>query len=76
MIVENDDSTWGNLVGLSISQLRAIAQQRDRYQTQLTRLKGLGKQTSCIEAAVSSACDTLESGTTSFVIYGEPRHLL
>ncbi|SCB43632.1 hypothetical protein GA0061098_101012 [Bradyrhizobium shewense] len=60
-------------MGLSVSQLRAIAQQRDRYQTQLNRLKALGKQTSCIEAAVSSACDTLESGTTSFVIYGEPQ---
>lgn len=33
----------------------------------------LGKQTSCIEAAVSSACDTLNSSTTSFVIYGEPQ---
>lgn len=60
-------------MGLSVSQLRAIAQQRDRYKTQLDRLKTLGKQTSCIEAAVSSACDTLESGTTSFVIYGEPQ---
>ncbi len=60
-------------MGLDVSELRAIAQQRDRYQTQLNRLKALGKQTSCIEAAVSSACDTLGSGTTSFVIYGEPQ---
>ncbi|WP_024339243.1 DEAD/DEAH box helicase family protein [Bradyrhizobium japonicum] len=60
-------------MGLDITELRAIAQQRDRYQTQLNRLKSLSKQTSCIEAAVSSACDTLKSGTSSFVIYGEPQ---
>ncbi|WP_298243197.1 Z1 domain-containing protein [uncultured Bradyrhizobium sp.] len=60
-------------LGLNVDELRAIAQQRDRYQTQLSRLKAAGKQTSCIEAAVSSACDTLSSKTTSFVIYGEPQ---
>jgi DNA replication protein DnaC len=60
-------------LGLSVSQLRAIAQQRDRYKTQLSRLKESGKQTSCIETAVTSACETLSSKTTSFVIYGEPQ---
>ena len=60
-------------MGLDITELRAIAQQRDRYQTQLSRLKAAGKQTSCIEAAVASACETLSSKTTSFVIYGEPQ---
>ncbi|MHB0772056.1 DEAD/DEAH box helicase family protein [Bradyrhizobium sp. 1.29L] len=60
-------------MGLSITELRAIAQQRDRYQTQLSRLRAAGKQTSCIEAAVASACETLSTKTTSFVIYGEPQ---
>ncbi|MBI5261081.1 MAG: DEAD/DEAH box helicase family protein [Bradyrhizobium sp.] len=60
-------------MAVNVSQLRALAGQRDRYQTQLKRLKAGGKQTSCIEAAVSSACNTLNSGTTSFVIYGEPQ---
>ena len=60
-------------MAVDVNQLRSIAHERDRYQTQLNRIKVLGKQTSCIEAAVSSACDTLNSSTTSFVIYGEPQ---
>jgi Z1 domain/Type III restriction enzyme, res subunit len=60
-------------LAVDLSHLRAIAHQRNRYQAQLNRIRALGKQTACIEAAVSSACDTLNSGTTSFVIYGEPQ---
>jgi Z1 domain/Type III restriction enzyme, res subunit len=60
-------------VAVDIDILRTMAAKRDRYPFQLNRLKRLGKQTSCIEAAVSSACDTLSTGTTSFVIYGEPQ---
>jgi hypothetical protein len=60
-------------LAINVSDLRAIASQRDRYQAQLNRLKKLDKQTSCIEAAVSSAGDTLRAGTNSFVIYGEPQ---
>jgi hypothetical protein len=60
-------------LAISVSTLRTIANQRDRYQTQLNRIKTLGKQTSCIEVAVCSACETLHSGATSFVIYGEPQ---
>lgn len=58
---------------IDVGKLRAIASQRDRYQAQLARLTKLSKQTSCIEAAVTSACETLETGTSSFVIYGEPQ---
>ncbi|WP_146689571.1 Z1 domain-containing protein [Bradyrhizobium canariense] len=60
-------------MAIDVNKLRQIAAQRDRYQAQLSRLKKLGKQTSCIEAAVSSACDTLQADTNSFVIYGEPQ---
>jgi DNA polymerase III delta prime subunit len=60
-------------LAVDVSKLRAIAGQRDRYQTQLNRLKKQHKQTSCIEAAVSSAGETLQAGTHSFVIYGEPQ---
>lgn len=60
-------------MAVDIDQLRAMAAKRDRYLGQLNRLRKLKKQTSCVEAAVSSACDTLRSGTTSFVIYGEPQ---
>lgn len=60
-------------MAVNIEELRGIASQRDRYKAQLNRIRNLNKQTSCIEAAVSSACDTLNSGTTSFVIYGEPQ---
>lgn len=58
---------------IDVGKLREIASQRDRYQAQLARLTKLSKQTSCIEAAVTSACETLETGTSSFVIYGEPQ---
>jgi hypothetical protein len=58
---------------VDVNNLRKIATERDRYQAQLNRLKKLGKQTSCIEAAVTSAGETLQAGTNSFVIYGEPQ---
>ena len=60
-------------MAINVGELREIASKRDRYQGQLNRLKKLGKQTSCIEAAVSSACETLGASTNSFVIYGEPQ---
>jgi hypothetical protein len=60
-------------LALNIEQLKQIASHSDRYETQLTRLKKAGKQISCIEAAVSSAVDTLTAGSRSFVIYGEPQ---
>jgi Z1 domain/Type III restriction enzyme, res subunit len=73
MIAARGNSTGGLVLAVNVDTLRAIANQRDRYQTQLNRLNAIGKQTSCVEAAVSSACETLQSGTTSFVIYGEPQ---
>ena len=60
-------------MAVDVDKLRKLAAQRDRYKAQLGRLKKLGKQTSCIEAAVSSAEDTLHAGINSFVIYGEPQ---
>jgi DNA replication protein DnaC len=60
-------------LAINVDDLRAMASKRDRYQAQLDRLKKLGKQTTCIEAAVSSANETLHAGTNSFVIYGEPQ---
>jgi DNA polymerase III delta prime subunit len=72
-MIEQVGIEQGDLLAINVSNLRQIATQRDRYQAQLNRLKKLSKQTSCIEAAVSSACETLEAGTNSFVIYGEPQ---
>jgi Z1 domain/Type III restriction enzyme, res subunit len=63
----------GEWLAVNMGELREIASQRDRYKAQLNRIRKLNKQTSCIETAVASACDTLNSGTTSFVIYGEPQ---
>ena len=60
-------------MSINVEELRRIASQRERYKFQLDRLTKLGKQTSCIEAAVSSACETLKASTRSFVIYGEPQ---
>jgi Z1 domain/Type III restriction enzyme, res subunit len=73
MIATHDSSTPGDRLSIDVGDLRKIATERDRYQAQLGRLQKLGKQTSCIEAAVSSACETLQAGTNSFVIYGEPQ---
>jgi hypothetical protein len=56
-----------------MEDLRLIASQKDRYQAQLSRIEKAKNQTSCIEAAVSSAVETLARGTRSFVIYGEPQ---
>lgn len=60
-------------MALSIDELRDIAGKRERYKNQLARLKKASKQSTSIEAAVSSAVDTLATGTRSFVIYGEPQ---
>jgi DNA replication protein DnaC len=60
-------------LNIDIDALRSVAAKRDRYEAQLARLKKASKQTSSVEAAVSSALETLASGTRSFVIYGEPQ---
>ncbi|MGY4423576.1 hypothetical protein ACVWY2_006025 [Bradyrhizobium sp. JR6.1] len=41
-------------MAVNVEELRGIAAQRERYLGQLNRLKKLNKQTSCVEAAVSS----------------------
>jgi len=71
MLVLARNSTKGHFLAIDVTKLREIATQRNRYQAQLNRLMKLGKQTSCIEAAVSSAGETLQAGTNSFVIYGD-----
>ncbi|MCC8959649.1 hypothetical protein H8B02_41475 [Bradyrhizobium sp. Pear77] len=60
-------------MAVNVEELSGIAAQREPYLGQLNRLKKLNKQTSCVEAAVSGACETLRAGTSSFVIYGEPQ---
>jgi hypothetical protein len=69
----NGELNQGVLLAVNVSELREMASQRDRYKGQLNRLQKIGKQTSCVETAVSSACETLQAGTSSFVIYGEPQ---
>jgi hypothetical protein len=61
------------VVDIDIDSLRRIAEEKNRYNYQIARLQGAGKQTSCIESAVSKAAKNIESGTKSFVIYGEPQ---
>jgi hypothetical protein len=73
MIAQEGNSTGELWLPVDIGGLRAIAAKRDRYAGQLDRLRKIGKQTTSVEAAVASACETLQSGTTSFVIYGEPQ---
>jgi hypothetical protein len=46
----------------------------NQYQEQLRRLRSIGNETECIEAAVEGALANLGgSAQTSFVIYGEPQ---
>jgi hypothetical protein len=58
---------------IDIDTVRRIAEKRDRYEYQLIRLKKAGKQTSCIEEAVAKATENIQTGTRSFIIYGEPQ---
>jgi Type III restriction enzyme, res subunit len=61
-------------VFVDIDNLRSIAAQRTRYEQQLDRLRQGGKQTSCIEEAVSKAVNNISSQLAkSFIIYGEPQ---
>lgn len=61
------------MADFNIAQVRRLAEKRDRYEFQLHRLQKLGKQTTCIEEAVTKAAENVEEGTKSFVIYGEPQ---
>lgn len=56
-----------------ISALRREAEKKDRYETQLRRLRSANKQTTCIEEAVEKAAENIAAGKRSFVIYGEPQ---
>jgi DNA replication protein DnaC len=57
----------------NVEDLRRSAESKDRYQSQLSRLRAAGKQSSCIEDAVIAATQNIQRGTKSFVIYGEPQ---
>src|SRR5262249_29281922 len=61
------------MTSVDIDELRAVASQRNRYEQQLKRLLQSKKQPSGIEKAVSRAVTNIQSGTKSFVIYGEPQ---
>jgi hypothetical protein len=56
-----------------ISALRREAEKKDRYETQLRRLRAANKQTTCIEEAVEKAAENIAAVKRSFVIYGEPQ---
>lgn len=44
-----------------------------RYTTQIQRVKFEGRSSDSIETTIIEACDSLDTGTDSFVIYGEPQ---
>lgn len=57
-----------------IERLAAEAAVNDRYEGQLTRVRGEGNQTDCIADAVDGVMDHLAAGRTrSLVIYGDPQ---
>jgi Z1 domain len=59
---------------VDFGRLRSIAAQNNRYEQQLHRLRQNGKQTTCIEEAVSKAVANISTRTAkSFIIYGEPQ---
>lgn len=57
-----------------LERLRRLAAENIRYERQLARLQGIGKQTSCISKAVEKSLDNIIAGKArSFVVYGEPQ---
>jgi len=58
---------------IDFGELRNLAEKKERYRHQISRLQKAGKQTSSIEEAVTKASDNIARGTRSFVIYGEPQ---
>ncbi len=61
-------------MGFDINKFTSIANRTDRYPQRLSVLRAGGKDTSCIEQAVSGAVDNInQHQTRSFVIYGEPQ---
>jgi hypothetical protein len=58
---------------IDFGELRNLAEKKERYKHQISRLQKAGKQTSSIEEAVTKASDNIARGTRSFVIYGEPQ---
>ena len=58
----------------SLDRLRRIAAENNQYEGQLSRLKSLGKQTSCISEAVTKSIENITiAKQRSFIIYGEPQ---
>lgn len=57
----------------NLDRLRKIAAENVRYERQLSRLKNIGKQISCIGEAVSKSALNIAAKERSFVIYGEPQ---
>ena len=59
---------------IDMARLTAIATANNRYEQQINRLIQGGRQTTCIEQAVTKAIENVQSNkTNSFIIYGEPQ---
>lgn len=61
---------------MSVEQLKQMLKQKVReasYPKRINFLKGLGRDTSLIQNGISDTLVALESGSRSFVIYGEPQ---
>ena len=56
-----------------ITRFKNIEQKSDRYEQQISRIKGDGKDTSCIEKTVEEAEKNLSQDVNSFIIYGDPQ---
>lgn len=56
-----------------ITRFKNIEQKSDRYEQQISRIKGDGKDTSCIEKTVEEAEKNLSQNVNSFIIYGDPQ---
>lgn len=60
-------------MAFDITRFKNIEQKSDRYEQQISRIKGDGKDTSCIEKTVEEAEKNLSQNVNSFIIYGDPQ---
>ena len=60
-------------MAFDINKFKNLENKTDQYERQIARIKGDGKDISCIEKAVNEAERNLNDGINSFIIYGDPQ---
>ena len=60
-------------MAFDITKFKNLEQKSDRYEKQISRIKGDGKDTVCIEGAIKEVAKNLDQNVNSFIIYGDPQ---